>query len=140
MTSHQICLAGDKRMRTLGCFSFFLACCVAGASHGTSLGEKCLGRAPGLTESFVSGDYAGTNRQLGPTMRLMFSPETLKGNWEAMTHHYGAYVSHGTPVVFQDDGKDAFIRVPMAFSHGDTMMQIVCSKDSGGQVDSLAFL
>ena len=127
-------------MRTPKLLDLFLACCATGASHGSSLGETCLGRAPRLTESFVKGDYAGANRQLGPLMRSVFSPAALKDNWDAMTHAYGTYVSHGKPVVFQDDGKDAFIRVPMAFAHGDAMIQIVCSKGSEGQIDSLAFL
>jgi len=120
--------------------AFILACCACGAAHASSLADKCLGRAPIIVNGLVAHDYTTANQQLGPTMRLMFSPETLKDNWDAMNHEYGAYVSHGQPMVFKDDAKNAFIRVTMSFAHGDATMQIVCSKDSDGQIDSLAFL
>jgi hypothetical protein len=128
-------------MRTLpAAFALALACCTAGASLASPLGDRCLARAPKLLDSFVSGDYAGTNQQLGPFMRMMSPPESLKDDWNTMNHEYGAYVSHGKPAVYQDDGKNAFIRTPMTFAHRNVTMQIACSKDSGGQIDSMVFL
>ena len=118
---------------------FALACLACGASHASSLGEKCIGRAPGLADSLTARDYVNANRQLGPIMDSMFSPDTLKLNWEGMLHEDGAYQSHGAPYMVQDDGKDAFVRVPLKFARRTNTMQIVCSKDSGGQIDSLSF-
>lgn len=127
-------------MPSLRLLAFSLGCCAVGAVHGASLASGCTARAPRLVDSLAAHDYAAANQQLGPLMRLMFSPEQLQLNWDAMTHENGAYQSHRDPVVVQDDGKDAFVRVPMTFAHRTNTMQIVCSKDSHGEISSLAFL
>ena len=127
-------------MRTCVLLALSLACCTAGASHASTLGDQCLALAPKFTEAFVSGDYATAHQQLNGFASAMSSPESLKSDWADMNREFGAYVSHGKPTVFQDDGKDAFVRTPMTFAHHAVTVQVVCSKDTHGKIGSLAFL
>lgn len=127
-------------MRTFALLAVSIACVASGASHASTLGDQCLALAPKFTEAFVSGDYAGAHQQLNGFARAMASPESLKSDWADMNREFGAYVSHGKPAVFQDDGKDAFIRTPMTFAHHTVTVQVVCSHDTDGKIGSLAFL
>ena len=127
-------------MTTLRLLAFALACAACGAGHASALGDQCLGRAPKLADSLAAHDYDGANQQLGGLMRMMFSADTLRGNWEGMLHEDGAYRSHGKAWVVQDDGKDAFVRIALAFARKANAMQIVCSRDAQGQISSLVFL
>jgi hypothetical protein len=127
-------------MRTVTLLALSLAGFAAGAAHASTLGDQCLALAPKFTEAFVSGDYAGAHQQLNGFARVMASPESLKSDWADMNHEFGAYVSHGKPTVFQDDGKDAFIRTPMTFAHHTVTVQVACSQDTHGKIGSLAFL
>jgi hypothetical protein len=129
----------ETRMTAPRLLAFVLACCAGSASQASTLADQCLGRAPRLAESLAAHDYAAANQQLGMTMRLMFSSETLRMNWEGMLHDDGAYQSHGKPWVAEDDGKDAFIRIDLTFARKANAMQIVCSRDAHDQISSLAF-
>ena len=109
----------------------------------SSVGGLQEERAPGsftIVDQFIAGNFQAINQQMVVAMRMMFPAETLKASWDTMNEEFGAYVSHDAPAVFQDDDKDAFIRVPLHFAHHDTRMQIVCSSNSDGQIASLAFL
>ncbi|UGB37396.1 DUF3887 domain-containing protein [Frateuria soli] len=127
-------------MRTSTLLALSLACIASGPGHASALGDQCLALAPKFTEAFVSGDYAGAHRELDGFARAMASPESLKSDWADMNREFGAYVSHGKPVVFQDDGRDAFIRTPMTFARRTVTVQVVCSRDTHGRIGSLAFL
>jgi hypothetical protein len=119
---------------------FASASLAAATCHASPMGEACLGKAQPIVDQFIAGNFQAINQQMDVAMRMVFPAETLKASWDTMNEEFGAYVSHDAPAVFQDDGKDAFIRVPLHFAHHDTRMQIVCSSNSDGQIASLAFL
>ncbi len=110
------------------------------AAHAAT--PTCAEEATGMLDAMGKADYDAARKNMDGFMLMMFSADSLKANWAALTDKYGAYRSHGTADASVGKDGSSTVKIPLDFANGHPTAVILCSPadEHGTKLGSLAVI